>query len=420
MAKKSPTWITTIRTALRGQCGEGWSVRDIRGNIQITVRFKDGQRTTAVTDLPWAGSSQAKLLQLADQMKPLVAGGKSAKEAYELIGRSAEVTTSTGATNWARIAELFQAHKIGSGEVVERTWHRNWRLRIERTVMVLTGKPAPTGGAGVLTALRDRHFPSGKGAGGTDRRLQMQYAAAFLKWAVAEQGADPRWLPPTELKTLVGIKQKGHTMATFIRDDQISRLLEGIADPQWRTAVGLVACFGLRPVELGYIRAAGDELFCSYQKRTARKPEGTPMRSIIGLDPVGLEGLSENLLAVLAEQGEAALPTGCRGDRAGDALHQFLERTATWQALVKETAALPPSGNTGNQLVPYSLRHAYAARASEQAGWSDKVAALQMGHTVQTHNSHYAGTSEEMVTAAKEKARAATARRQLERQVEIA
>ena len=406
-----------MRTALRGQCGEGWSVRDIRGRIQLSIRFDDGQRTTVVLPLPWAGSSQAKLLQLADQMKPLVAGGKTAAEALALITAGEANTLAPGITNWMRVAELFQQHKVGSGEVSERTWHRNWRLRIDRAVSVLTSKPAPTGGAGVLRALAERHFPSGKGAGSTDRRLQMQYAAAFLRWAVAEQGADPRWLPPTDLKALVGVKQKGHTMATFIRDDQISRLLEGIPDQRWRTAVGLVACFGLRPVELGYIRANGDELFCSYQKRTARKPQGTPMRSIIGLDPVGLEGLSENLLAVLAEQGPAALPLGCRGDRAGDALHQYLERNATWKQLVAETAAMPLSGTTGNELVPYSLRHAYAARASEQAGWSDKVAALQMGHTTQTHSSHYSGTSAEMVEAAKEKAKAAAARRQLERTV---
>jgi integrase len=409
-----------MRAALRGQCGEGWSVRDIRGRIQLSIRFEDGQRTTVVLDLPWAGTSQAKLLQLADQIKPLVAGGKNAAEAYALIGRGEETTTPAGATNWALVADLFREHKLSTGQLAkEHTWDNNWRLRIHRAVELLTSKPTPTGGANLLQALVRKHFPSGKGAGGTDRRLQVQYVSAFLRWAVDQQGVDPRWLPPADLKPLVGVKQKGQILTTFIRDDQICRLLEGILSLQWRTAVGLVACFGLRPGELGYIRPNGDELFCSFQKRTARKPGGTPARSIIGLDPAGLEGLSANLLAVLAEQGSKALPSGCRGDRAGEALYQYLRRNPTWQALVLETAEMPISGSTGNELVPYSLRHAYAYRASEEAGWSDKVAALQMGHSLLTHNAHYSGTGEEMVAVAKEKARAAAARRQLEREVAV-
>jgi integrase len=272
-------------------------------------------------------------------------------------------------------------------------------------VELLTGKPRPTGGAGLLQALVDRHYPKGKSAGQTDRRLQIQYVAQLLKFAVEEQGTDARWLPPADLRRFVGVKQKGHTMATFISDDQISRLLAEIADPQWRTAVGLVACFGLRPVELAHITATGDTLHCSYAKRTARKPQGTPPREILGLDPAGLEGLSANLLAVLQERGKQALPPGCRGERAGDALHQFLERQKVWQTLVQEVAEAPAVGSTGNELVPYSLRHGYANRASVQ-GLSDKEASLLMGHSLHTHHSHYSGTTADTMARAKAKLQA--------------
>jgi len=401
---KAPTWIATLRRDLRLQNGEGWYAKDVRGRIQLAYRFADGTQTTCILELPWAGSSKLPMLQAAAAAKPLVEAGKSLKEAIALIARS-EGITEKGATNWPRVAELFQQHKVGSGQTSERTWDRNYRLRISRAVAILTGKQRPTGGAGLMQALVDQHFPGGKGAGETDRRLQIQYIGQFLTFAVQEQGADARWLPPADLSRYVGVKQKGHTMATFISDDQICRLLAGINDQRWRTAVGLVACFGLRPVELGHLVANGDTLRCSYSKRTARKPQGTPPREILGLDPAGLEGLSANLLALLAERGKEALPSGCRGERAGDALHQYLERNKVWQSLVQEVAEAPAVGNTGNELVPYSMRHAYADRASV-LGLSDKEAALLMGHSLQTHHSHYSGTTADTMARAKAKLQA--------------
>jgi hypothetical protein len=406
MAAKTPTWILTLRRDLRLQNGEGWYVKDVRGRIQLAYRFADGTQTTCTLELSWAGSSKLGLLQIAAAAKSLVESGKSLKDAVALIARS-EGITEAGTTSWPRVAELFHQHKVGGGEVSERTFHRNYRLRIARALELLTGKSRPTGGSGLLQALVDRHYPNGKGAGQTDRRLQIQYVAQLLKFAVEEQGADARWLPPADLRRFVGVKQKGHTMATFISDDQICRLLAAITDSQWRTAVGLVACFGLRPVELGFIAAAGDVLRCTYAKRTARKPQGTPPREILGLDPAGLEGLSANLLAMLAERGKEALPAGCRGERAGDALHQFLERQKVWQALVQQVAEAPVTGNTGSELVPYSLRHAYADRASVQ-GLSDKEAALLMGHSLQTHHSHYSGTTADTMARAKAKLQART------------
>ncbi len=56
--KRSPAWVGAMRKGLMGQNGEGWTLRDIRGRIQLTVRFEDGQRTSLVLDLPWAGTSQ--------------------------------------------------------------------------------------------------------------------------------------------------------------------------------------------------------------------------------------------------------------------------------------------------------------------------------------------------------------------------
>ena len=52
--------------------------------------------------------------------------------------------------------------------------------------------------------------------------------------------------------------------------------------------------------------------------------------------------------------------------------------------------AKPQSPNRqGNVLTPYVLRHGYSYRASEVYGLSDRVAAANMEHCLQTHNQHY-------------------------------
>ena len=155
--------------------------------------------------------------------------------------------------------------------------------------------------------------------------------------------------------------------------------------------MGLAACFGLRPIEIGYVRADGDRLYCWYRKRTARKPQGTEPRHIVGLDPDGLPGLSLNLLAKLREHGDKCLPISCRGEDAtgaGQALH--LPRTPGHLAGAESGGRRSATrGQHRRALVPYSLRHGFADRA-DRAGFSRREACLAMGHSSQSHTAYEA------------------------------
>ena len=134
--------------------------------------------------------------------------------------------------------------------------------------------------------------------------------------------------------------------------------------------------------------------------------EGTKPRDIVGLDPAGLEGLSDNLLALLAERGMDPLPEACRHERCGDRFHQFLERKPIWQKLMKEVASTPSTDGSGQALVPYSLRHGYALRAHEVYGLSPRVAAAVLGHSLQTHSAVYGvWTDREVIEGALAKAK---------------
>ena len=92
----------------------------------------------------------------------------------------------------------------------------------------------------------------------------------------------------------------------------------------------------------------------------------------------------------LKKEGNNCLPIGCRNkEDAGYCIGDFLKDHPMWRKLVKETADSPKTKAFGNTLVPYSLRHSYSYRASENYGFSDRIAAANMGHSLKTHNEHY-------------------------------
>jgi integrase len=412
--KRSPAWVGAMRKGLNGLNGEGWTVRDIRGRIQLTVRFEDGQRTSLVLDLPWAGTSQADLLSTAAKLKTLMLEkGLGLREAYGLLLGSQGMQTQAGDLNWQEVVHRFEAFKVGSGAVKPTNWHEMYRPVMQHVLTLLSAQPRPVNSRVLLERLVEAH---GGAPGSRGRQLRMQYTAQLLRFAVNECAAHQRWEPPASLKPFVGIRGKGKELTTPIKDHQVVRLLAGIENAKWRNAVALVACFGLRGVELAYIQAQGDLLHCRYRKRTERCPEGTKPREIVGLDPDGLAGLSVNLLAQLAEQGNAALPESVtRPERAGQALGQFLGRQPIWRALVEETASTPSTDGAGQSLVPYSLRHGYALRAHEMYGHSPRATAALMGHSLKTHSDTYgAWTDREVIENVLERTRSVAARRAIE------
>ena len=163
------------------------------------------------------------------------------------------------------------------------------------------------------------------------------------------------------------------------------------------------SCFGLRPVELGYIRARGDKLHVAYSKRTSRG--STSPADIPGLDPVGLEDESRGLLLRLADQSLELPPLGKEDGNAAQSVRQYLNRRQAWKELKAEAA------ENGGRLSPYSFRHGFALRAHETYGLSPRVTAALMRHSLQTHVKHYGqwtdgNTIDEAISRGKEQAKA--------------
>jgi hypothetical protein len=173
-------------------------VRDIRGRIQLTVRFEDGQRTSLVLELPWAGASQVDLLATAAKLKTLMLEkGLGLREAYGLLVGSKGTQTQAGELNWKEVVRRFEVFKVGSGAIKPSTWHEMYDPVMQQVLAVLTSQPRPVTSRVLLERLVQAH---GGDPGSRGRELRIGYTAQLLRFAVNECAADQRWGPPVFVK----------------------------------------------------------------------------------------------------------------------------------------------------------------------------------------------------------------------------
>jgi hypothetical protein len=108
---------------------------------------------------------------------------------------------------------LCVRYEDGSGAVKPSHWREKHQPVMQQVLAVLSAQPRPVNSWVLLERLVEAH------------------------------GGDPG-----SLKPFVG--GRGRELTTPIKDHEVVRLLAGLENAKWRTAVALVACFGLRGVGL--------------------------------------------------------------------------------------------------------------------------------------------------------------------------
>jgi len=266
-AERTPRWVTTLRAAIKQEHGFGWGIRDKGGKVQLTHRFEDGTRSSITLDCSWNPEATSEVLGLLPEIRSRMQSQRlGLAEAYALL--RGPNRSKADRLDWKLMVSRFQKHKVSdTGAVKSRTWDSMYAPTMGQVLEAMVARPVPRDGRALLASLRDR---CGGEPGSRGRQLRMQYASQLLRYSVRELGASERWLPPDDLSPFVGqasqeVERQG---ATPIKDPQLLRLLEGIPDPRWQLAVGLMACFGLRPV------ACVPRRLC----RTPRRAGGQPLR----------------------------------------------------------------------------------------------------------------------------------------------
>ena len=384
----SSDWTAALRSRIKQNFPlGGFTVREENGKVMLQKRWKDsGQRRNAALPFVWGEARPIDVLTFIGKVNEHLQTGMSLKEAVHLqwpvVGEAG--TGPKASTNWPDLVDRFRIHKIQSGQVKESTWDEAYAYVMRELLEALAAQDAPTNGPALLTELV-KGQPGSRG-----RVVRIERAAQFLTFAV-KTGIDQRWRPPVgeELTDIKGRKAPNEKpefanagQAVPLMDNQFLALLDEIPDPRWKLAIGLCGVFGLRPVELNYIRQDGDRLWCEYQKRTARGC--SPKRHIDALDPIERPGMGKQLLLELSSGVTALPPLGSSDAVAATRMNTYLKRKPYWAALRDEVLA---SG--AGRLSAYSMRHGYAYRSAMTYNLPVRVAKDLMGHSLDVHMKHY-------------------------------
>jgi len=384
-APASTTWEQRVRGQLRhhlpSRCNIG---PDKTGRTRVQQRFAqaDGSISSVSVALPypWAEAHEHDLIQRVRVIAKFMVQGEDLRAAATLAnGASSEVTRH----NWLAIAAAFEKHKREHGAGISpTTWARKYAPVVGRMVELMAGQAAPINGPNLLeAAVRQWDL------GSRSRQIATQNGAAFLRYAVERHGVSSRtWAPPHNLTNVVG--RRAPTREQFaLSDAQVVRLVEGLQAIgseealRWAFAVQLCAEYGLRPTELFHLRFKGEQLWCTYCKKSGggtTKPRRLLAAPVLDLDGSPMQWRLEQRLRA----GER-LPQVVDPALAGDRMGRFLRRQVIWQQLTGEAEHL------GEELVPYSLRHRYSATCHRN-NVPPKFIAEAMGHSLETHLRRYA------------------------------
>lgn len=414
-ATSAPIWVKRLRGVVRAAHGRGWILREHAGKrnsgertggrrTQITRCWADGSRSSVTVPIVWAASSAPALLATVERLKDLTEGqGLPLARAAELIqlqdhGGSA-ATVREAAVDWPAVVDRFREQLIQSGQIQPRTWQRRYRGHMDEVLAAMRGKRAPKSGMQLMEQLI-KATASRNPPGQDGRSKRVSHVSGLLEFACEHCGAPDRFRPPSKQarKTLIGRKLEQKTPATPLLDDQALRVYRAIPDPKWRVAFGLMVTFGLRPAEIPLVRPDKGALLVPGVKRN--QSGHSQDRLVKALDPQGAKGLGDELLAILEERGEEALPHRTVAAYWSTRMRDQLMKLPEWRAVIEEART------TGQgKIVVYSARHGYAHRGAMMYSLQPRVMAKLMGHTVTVHNNEYGRwASEQDVSAAVEAA----------------
>ena len=360
--------------------------------LRVTSGAAGGANASTMTlPLAWAADTVPEAVQLITELHQLVSDGYDLRDALGRINQPAAAPRPSSPSRWPVLLEKFQADlKLTSG-LKPTTWKDNYAPFLELAVELLGAAAAPVNARELLAAVASRWEDKPR-----RREIAVTAVKKFLEFGVEVHGLPAEsWTVTTRVaKEMKGKKAKRRTVAT-LTDLEILRLIDSLPDDvrcaRWKTALRLMALYGLRPEELRHLvsrehpSTAEPTVYCTYEKVCgSTKTDPRWLMPLPLKDHTG-ELVEWNLAGAMAI-GQLELPP--LSDKY--AVRTFLERQPFWQELKAKYE------KTGEWLRPYSFRNAYSLRA-HRLGHRNDVICLAMGHSLSTHESSYEWARSESV-----------------------
>ena len=392
MPAPTPRWLTGFRAAVEAIAGRGWSVKESRGSIRLSVRYGAEAKGSSVTlPLEWGAHNVAEALDLIGRLhRATTIGKRSLRDALRLeTAPDAANVDSRG--QWAHLVEAFHHDLKTHDRIKESTWTDTYGRFLAAAVAELEGSRPPANGYDLITRALTPWAAMPR-----SRVVAVNAICRWLDFGIDHHGLSDSWrVSPSSRKRLKGrVVPGGRREKTTLTDVEILQLIASIGNETWANALKLLALYGLRPEELNHLEARIDprngelRMWCGYEKVCGRG--STPPRWLfpVPLLDAGGEPVLWNLVGAMAI-GQLPLPP--LSDKY--AVGTFLRRSPAWQALVEAYKA------RGLWVRPYSLRDAYATRAHQRIANTAAISTA-MGHSLRVHSDSYISATEDTTAEA--------------------
>ena len=394
---KKEVWVQHYKRQLKVFLpkNSGWYISNNGGNIKIEVK-SGGKKETKTLPYAWNEQEMAVAIEEIKQIyKRYVEGSVHTLAAATAV---ASIDNSTTEPSWREIIESYREFvPFASNKTWLKSYYVEPKLVGNRKVLPVLNQ--------VIRLMQSNKKPKNRTElmmqalrqweqGSRSRQISRRVLKNFLQWAVVQGKIKNNFAPPATLPETKKKKRVGFAMS----DLQIISLIESEKDDKWKFALQLMGTYGLRPVELKYLKIKegieGKELWSMYQKsKGGRKGDKTEPRRLNPLFLVNAEGKAMDYkLQTRFEFGEALPTLGSNDGEAAMALRTRLRRNKLWNLYRIETQDI------GEVLVPYSFRHRYS-KASHSEGFPLANICKAMGHSLEVHLQNYSrfipdGTSE--------------------------
>ena len=147
-------WEQNLVSAIKEQHRFGYSVRPMRGKVQVQRFWSDtGKRETVTLPVAWEKGCQRDVLNGINAINDGLQKGLSLKTAAALAF-DATTPGPKAKTNWLRVVDHYHQFKTENGMIKESTWAKEYVPRLSWLVETVSKPDAPSNGKTLLEAMQ--------------------------------------------------------------------------------------------------------------------------------------------------------------------------------------------------------------------------------------------------------------------------
>ena len=83
MSRSSSPWEAAMRATNKAANGKNWTIRQLKGRTQITMKLEDGSKPSVLTEIPWQPDKATEILNAIVEVRSFVKAGESLQEANQ-------------------------------------------------------------------------------------------------------------------------------------------------------------------------------------------------------------------------------------------------------------------------------------------------------------------------------------------------